>query len=248
MSNPSRHNTRSNKQQNEEDAEAGSVLSSVKVPPPIDTLVLLTQALTSLLVTTEERRKEEKERREFEDARLRQWKSTEKDRQARFEYLETANAGREAAAREARAMVAETREAQRQADLSSRKKQSILQPLPKLDDQTDPEAFLATFEAAMKEGNFQNNEWTMNIRKLLTGKASSIYQEMNVTTETPYLVFKTSLLQRHGYTETRTRNTFWRSSPGNQQSPRNHLTPILKGITRLDQNIRTTLWSSSWAL
>ena len=135
-------------------------------------------------------------------------------------------------------MVAETREAQRQADLSSRKKQSILQPLPKLDDQTDPEAFLATFEAAMKEGNFQNNEWTMNIRKLPTGKASSIYQEMNVTTETPYLVFKTSLLQRHGYTETRTRNTFWRSSPGNQQSPRNHLTPILKGITRLDQNIR----------
>ena len=97
--------------------EAGSVLSPVKVPPPTDTLVLLTQALTSLLVTTDERRKEEKERREFEDARLRQWESTEKDRQARLEYLETANAGREGAAREAQAMVAETREAQRQADL-----------------------------------------------------------------------------------------------------------------------------------
>ena len=163
MSNPSQHNTRPNKQQNEEDAEAGSVLSPVKVPPPTDTLVLLTQALTSLLVNTEERRKEENERREFEDARLRQWESTEKDRQARLEYLETANAGREAAARKAQAMVAETREAQRQADLSSRKKQSILQTPPKLDDQTDPEAFLATFEAAMKEGNFQNKERTLGI-------------------------------------------------------------------------------------
>ena len=110
MSNPSQHNTRSNKQQNEEDAEAGSVLSHVKVPPPTDTLVLLTQAFTSLLVSTEERRKEEKERRKFEDARLRQWESTEKDRQARLEYLETANAGREGAAREAQAMVAATRE------------------------------------------------------------------------------------------------------------------------------------------
>ena len=105
------------------------------------TLVMLTQALTWLLVTTEERRREEKERREFEDARLRQWESTGKDRQDRLEYLEIANAGREAAAREAQAMVAETREAQRQADLSSRKKQSIFQTLPKLDDQTDPERF-----------------------------------------------------------------------------------------------------------
>ena len=178
MSNPRQHNTRSNKQQNEDDGEAGSVLSPVKVPPPTDTLVLLMQALTSLLVTTEERKKEKKERREFEDARLRQWESTEKDRQARLEYLETANAGRDAAAREAQAMVAETHEDQRQADLSTRKKQSILQTLPKLDDQTDPEAFLATFEAAMIEGNFQNYEWTTNIRKLLTGKTSSIYQEM----------------------------------------------------------------------
>ena len=32
----------------------------------------------------------------------------------------------------------------------------------------------------MKEGNFHNKEWITNIRKLLTGKASSIYQEMNV--------------------------------------------------------------------
>ena len=49
MSNPRQHYTRSNNQQNEDDAEAGSVLSPVKVPPPTDTLVMLTQALTSLL-------------------------------------------------------------------------------------------------------------------------------------------------------------------------------------------------------
>ena len=55
--------------------------------------------------------------------------------------------------------------------------------------------------------------------------------------ETPYLVFKTSLLERLGYTETRTRNTVCRCGSGDQQSPRNHLTPILKGITRLVQNI-----------
>ena len=29
-----------------------------------------------------------------------------------------------------------------------------------------------------------------------------IYHEMNVTAETPYVVFKTSLLERLGYTET----------------------------------------------
>ena len=184
-----------------------------------------------------ERKQEERERREFEDARLRHWEQIEKDRQARLESLEGSNAEREAAAIEAHTKASEIHKAQHQTDLASQKKQAILQALPKLDDHTDPEAFLATFEEAMEEGDFLMEEWMKNIRKLLTGKASSIYYEMNVTAETPYLVFKTSLLERLGYTETRTRHKVWRSSPGDQQSPRNHLTPILKGITRLAKNI-----------
>ena len=95
--------------------------------------------------------------------------------------MEGANAEREAAAIEAHTKASEMRKAQ--PDLASQKKQAILQALPKRNDHTDPEAFLATFEEAMKEGDFLTEEWTKNIRKLLTGKASSIYHEMNVTEE-----------------------------------------------------------------
>ena len=129
-----------------------------------------------------ERKQKVRERWEFKDARQRHWEHIEQDYQAHLKSLEGANAEREAAAIEAYTKASEMHKAQHQTDLASQKKQAILQDLPKPDDHTDPEAFLATFEAAIEE-NFLTEEWIKNIRKLLTGKASSINREMNVTAE-----------------------------------------------------------------
>ena len=91
------------------------------------------------------------ERYEFEDARLRHREHIEQKCQARLESLEGANVEREAAAIEAYTKASEMPKDQYQTDLAFQKKQAILQTLLKLDDHTDPEAFLATFEAAMEQ-------------------------------------------------------------------------------------------------
>ena len=203
MSNARQYATHANKQKNEENEDTDSNFS-VNILPTTDSLTLLTKAMSSLIASIEddrrsrkqaeserkqeererrefeakaeaERKQEEREEQEFEDAHLRHWEQIEQDRQAHLEFLEGANAEREAAAIEARNKASQMCKAQNQTDLAFQKKQAILQALPKLDDHTNPEAFLATFEEAMEEGDFQTEEWTKNIRKLLTGKASLIY-------------------------------------------------------------------------
>ena len=160
MSNAKQYATHANKQKNEEDEDTDSNFS-VNIPSMPDALTLLTQAMSLLLASVEddkrsrrqaeaERKQEERERREFEDACLRHWEQIEKDRQARLESLEGANAEKEAAAIEAHTKASEMHKAQHQTDLASQKKQAILQALPKLDDHTDPEAFLATFQDLLK--------------------------------------------------------------------------------------------------
>ena len=131
-------------------------------------------------------------------------------------------------AEERRASETEVREA-------SKKKQLILQTLQKLDDLTDPEAYFVAFESSMAEGDFAEKDWLTILRKQVTGKALSVYQELDPAV--PYKNFKSTLWERLGYTDAKARKTVWRSQLSDQQSPRNHLAPIIRGINRLAQPV-----------
>ena len=207
---------------------------------------LLQQALAVLITTTAEekaarqraeamahereelRLEAEMKHREFEIARMTKWEHAEQERQARMKEMEKDSVERLREAEERRAAETEVREA-------SNKKQLILQTLQKLDDLTDPEAYLVAFETSMAEGDFAEKDWLTILRKLITGKALSVYQELDPAV--PYKTFKSTLLEWLGYTDAKARKTVWRSQPSDQLSPRNHLAPIIRGINRLAQTV-----------
>ena len=170
----------------------------------------------------------EMKHREFEIARMTKWEHTEQERQARMKEMEKDSAERLREAEERRAAETEVRE-------TTNKKQLILQTLQKLDDLTDLEAYFIAFETLMAKGDFTEKDWLTILRKLVTGKLFSVYQELDPAV--PYKTFKSTLLDRLGYTDAKARKTVWRSQPSDQQSPRNHLAPIISGINRLSQTV-----------
>ena len=87
---------------------------------------------------------------------------------------------------------------------SQDEKGAIIQILPKLDGQAEPN--LANFVASMEQGNFPYQNWIATIRIIFTVKAASIYQEMSVTVEMLYQTFTTLLLERLQYTASRIRH------------------------------------------
>ena len=151
---------------------------------------LLQQALAVLITTTAEekaarqraeamayereelRLEAEMKHREFEIARMTMWEHAEQEGQVRMKEMEKDSAERLREAEERRAAETEVREA-------SNKKQLILQTLQKLDDLTDPEAYFVAFETSMAEGDFAEKDWLTILRKLVTGKALSVYQELD---------------------------------------------------------------------
>ena len=62
------------------------------------------------------------------------------------------------------------------------------------------------------------------------------YQELDATI--PRQDFKRQLLERLGCTEAKARQAVWRNLPTEQQSPRAHLSPIIRGINRLAMKVK----------
>ena len=56
----------------------------------------------------------------------------------------------------------------------------------------------------------------------------------------PYQEFKALLLERLGCTCVKTTQTVWRNLSSDKESPRAHLTPIIRGINRLTNNLKDT--------
>ena len=56
----------------------------------------------------------------------------------------------------------------------------------------------------------------------------------------PYPEFKALMLERLGCTCVKARQTVWRNQPLDHQSLRAHLTPIIRGIYRLTNNLKDT--------
>ena len=214
--------------------------------PTADSMQLLQQTLAVLITTTAEekvdrqraeemahereelRLEAEMKHREFKLARITKWEHAEQERQARMTEMEKDITERLREAEERRAAETEVREA-------SKKKQLILQMLQKLDDLTDPEAYFVAFETSMAEGDIAEKYWLTILRKQVTRKTLSVYQELDPAV--PYKTFKSTMLERLGYTDANARKTVWRSQPSDQQSPRNHLAPIIRGINRLAQPV-----------
>ena len=89
--------------------------------------------------------------------------------------------------------------------LRQAEEQLILQILQKLDDQTDTEANLTLFETSMAEGDFMEEDWSTILGKEVTGTALSVYQKLDSTI--PYQTFKSTLLERLGYTDAKAKRT-----------------------------------------
>ena len=111
-----------------------------------------------------DRLKAENDHRAFKRARMKKWEVEEKDRQARLIKLEADSAERLRLSEEQR----ETESLSR--DLN-KIQSTILQSLQKLDNSTDPEAYLLNFELSMAEGNFPADDWTTILRKSVTGRS-----------------------------------------------------------------------------
>ena len=148
----------------------------------------------------------------------------EKDKQARMIQLENESVEWLRQAEELRAAEAVAREA-------SKKKLLILQMLQKLDDKTSLRSTLLHLKlqwwkaTSQKKtgGQFCNKSW----------KGISVYQKLDPAV--PYQTFKSTLLERFGYTDAKARRTVWRSHPSDQQSHGSNHALIICGINRLTQ-------------
>ena len=78
------------------------------------------------------------------------------------------------------------------------KRQAILHNLQNLNNQTDPETYLAHFELSMAEGLVPTREWNQLLRKQTACGAAEVFLEMDGTM--PYPEFKALLLERLGCT------------------------------------------------
>ena len=95
----------------------------------------------------------ENDHRAFEKARMKKREVEEKDCQARLIKLEADSAER-------LRLSEELRETESLSRALNKKQSTVLQYLQKLDNSTDPKAYLLTFEFSMRESNFPADDWT----------------------------------------------------------------------------------------
>ena len=172
---------------------------SIKQTTPQDPMAMMAQAMAALLASSnddknfwrehqmaEERRRreeadiriatevryrqEEEERRRREEEVQIKWVEVERERQIRMEKLEEFSAQRGNSAIEEQARIMESKEALCKAEQLDKKRSNILHNLQKLNDSTDPEAYLETFEAAMTDGSFDKKDWLPALRNLLPAR------------------------------------------------------------------------------
>ena len=115
-------------------------------------------------------------------------------------------------------------ESRRAADIVAKelemKRPAILHNLQKLDNQTDPETYLAHFELSMAEGLIPTREWNQLLRKQTAGRAAEVFQELDGTM--PYPEFKALMLERLGCTCVKARQQSGRISHWTT-NPREHI-------------------------
>ena len=187
-----------------------------------DPMEALQQAMISMMQSMEydrmTRREAEVARQKQEEAWLKanQDKVTAEIEKNKKWEAEAARRNREEESRRAADIVAKELEMKRQA---------ILHNLQKLDNQTDPETYLAHFELSMAEGLIPTREWNQLLRKQTAGRAAEVFQELDGTmayAEFKALMlerlgctcirFKALMLERLGCTCIKARQTVWRKS------------------------------------
>ena len=94
---------------------------------------------------------------------MKKWEVEEKDRQARLIKLEADSAER-------LCLSEEQKETESLSKDLNKKQSTVLQSLQKLDNSTDPEAYLLNFELSLTEGNFPADVWTTILQKFVTGR------------------------------------------------------------------------------
>ena len=172
-----------------------------------DPMEALQQAMISMMQSMEydrmTRREAEVARQKQEEAWLKanQDKVTAEIEKNKKWEAEAARRNREEESRRAADIVAKELEMKRQA---------ILHNLQKLDNQTDPETYLAHFELSMAEGLIPTREWNQLLRKQTAGRAAEVFQELDGTMA--YAEVKALMLERLGCTCIKARQTVWRKS------------------------------------
>ena len=83
---------------------------------------------------------------------------------------------------------------------NKKSRQAACQELKNWDDNTDPITYLDNFQLVMKEAKISQEEWVNLVRKQLRGKTLSTFQEEALKRDTPYQVFKSTILEWMGAT------------------------------------------------
>ena len=109
-----------------------------------------------------------------------------------------------------------------------RKRQQVLSSLQTFDQSTDPEAYLSSFELFMLEGGIPEGEWPAILRKQASGRIMEVMMDLDLTI--PYQSIKSNLVEHFGHTKAKARRQMWTSKPGDNQSPRSFLAPIVRNI------------------
>ena len=122
---------------------------------------------------------------------------------------------------------------------NKKSRQAACQQLKHWDDNTDPIAYLDNFELVMKEAMISQNEWVNLIRKQLTGKVPSAFQEEAIEVGTPYHVFRSTMLERMGAIADKARRTIWLAKLSMEEGPEILLRRVLRAITMLKEKLDT---------
>ena len=114
------------------------------------------------------------------------------------------------------------------------KRQQVLSSLQKVDQTTDPEAYLSSFELFMREDAIPEREWPAILRKEASGRIMEVMMDLDLTIS--YQSIKLNILEHLGHTQAKARRQTWTSKPGDNQSPQSFLAPIVRNIQRLSKD------------
>ena len=202
----------------EETSESSTVANSMEALQKSMTLLM-----NSMLMERESRKwEEEKQKREMKGKEI-------KDK----ELMEIENERYEARTKLEEARLEAIRTAEIVAKERERKRQQVLSSLQIFDQTTDPEAYLSSFELFMREGVIPEGEWPAILRKQASRKIMEVMMDLDLTI--PYQSIKSNILEHLGHTKAKGRRLTWTSKPGDNQSPRSFLAPIVRNIHRLSK-------------
>ena len=118
-------------------------------------------------------------------------------------------------------------------------KTEALKGLQKWEDGCEPETYLKIFEDTMREAEIPEAEWIKRLKKLMVGKALTVYGDMLPPPEMTYWQLTEGMRQRLGATAADARKKLWLNRTKPEDHPRDFIKTLASATARLKKGFTT---------